>query len=306
MANNTLPARKPEGGNYLYWLIGGIALIALFFIFVMPSLPGTGCVGTVEISGEIITNDVPASILTDGVKGSATLASEIESADKRPDVKSVLVIIDSPGGSAVGSKEIYDALRSLNKSSVSYINELGASGGYYAAAGTDYIVANPESIVGSIGARATFSDLSGLFAKIGYNETVIKSGAMKDIGSQSRPMTDDEKMILEGIVNESFSMFRSDIESSRGSRLNPALFAQALDARIMTGSQAKKAGLVDELGNRKAALKKAAELGGITDEEPRECQLSSSDTGHGLLGSLSAQAIEFVQKSAGVPRLSYR
>jgi protease IV len=302
------PAASP-GRNYLFLLLGGIFIIALAVILATAFSsfsPLEGCVGVVQISGEIVSTDIPATVFSDEVKGSETIAGEIASADARQDVKSVLVIIDSPGGSVVGSKEIYDAIRALNKSSVAYINEMAASGGYYAASGTDYIIAQPDALTGNIGARATIADMSGLFEKIGYNETTIKSGAMKDMGSSSRPMTPDERAVFESIINESFQQFKSDVQAGRGSRLDKESFATVLDARIMSGRQAKRIGLVDQLGNKKAAILRAAELGGISSKDPALCELSSSNAKKGLLGSLSAEAVDFLVKSSGIPRLSYR
>ena len=302
------PIDAQDGKNYLYLVLGGIFIIALLVILLYsftPVSPFGGCIGVIEINGPLVSKDIPSSIFSDEVKGSETLASEIADADARPDVKVVLVLIDSPGGSVVASREIYDAVHSLSKPTVSYINELGASGGYYVAAGTGYIVANPDAIVGSIGARATFADMSGLFEKLGYNETDIKSGAMKDMGSPSRPMTPEELSVISSIVNESFAEFRSAVEEGRKGKLNAPLFQLSLDARIMTGRQAKLAGLVDELGNKKSAIKKAAELGGMDSGEPSICELSSTKGERGLFSSFSAEFIDFLVKGMGAPRLTY-
>ena len=308
MPSKKFVSEQQEGKNYLFWVLGGLfaiaAVVILLYSFI-PFSPLQGCVGIISINGPIVSQDIPATIFSDEIKGSETIAQEIEAADRRSDVKSVLVLIDSPGGSVVASSEIYDAVHSLFKPSVSYINEIGASGGYYVAAGTSHIISNPNAIVGSIGARATFSDMSGLFGKLGYNETSVKSGAMKDMGSPSRPMTPEEFAVIGSIVNESFAEFRSAVEEGRKGKLNSALFAQALDARIMTGRQAKKVGLVDELGNKKAALKKAAELGGIESDEPSICELSERESGRSLFGSLSSELIDFLMKSSGAPKLLY-
>lgn len=300
--------KKPGEKNYLPLLLGGIFLVALAIImaYAFFAFPLAGCVGVVEVKGTIVGDDVEPTLFSDGVKGGDTIAEEIESAAKRPDVKSLLVIIDSPGGSAVASRRIYDALRALNKSKVAYINEMAASGGYYVAAGTDRIVANPGSLTGNIGARATLADMSGLFAKIGFNETTIKSGAMKDMGSPSRQMTDDERAVFQSIVNESFEDFKSAVIEGRGSRLDMAAFQTILDARILTGRQAQKIGLVDFLGNRKDAAKLAGELGGIGSDEPRLCKLSSSGAKKGLFGSLSSEALDILVRQAGIPRLLYQ
>ncbi len=292
--------------NYLYLLLGSMAVVAALLIFAYPLLPMDGCVGVVEIRGPIMTGDVSPSLLSDGSKGSETISQEIESADKRTDVKAVLVLIDSPGGSVVASRQIYDALHELNKSSVSYINEVGASGGYYVAAGTDYIISNPDALTGSIGARATFYDFTGLFDKLGMNETTVKTGEMKDIGTYARHMTLEEREVLQAIINESFFEFRSAVEKSRGSRLDRAGFEKVLDARVLSGRQAKKIGLVDELGNKKAAIKKAAKSGGITSDDPQLCYLASTKGRSGLLGSFSADVDKLLAATGSVPRLSYQ
>ena len=301
-------AMQEGGKNYLPYVLGGIflaAVLIILFYSLGSYSPLEGCVGIISINGPIVSQDMPASLFSDEVKGSETLASEIGAADGRSEVKSVLVLIDSPGGSVVASREVYGAVHSLSKPTVSYIRELGASGGYYVAAGTGYIISNPDAIVGSIGARATFADMSGLFGKLGYNETSVKSGAMKDMGSPSRPLTPDELAVIQSIVDESFSEFKDAVVKGRGSKLNAALFQQALDARIMTGRQAKLAGLVDSLGSKKDAIKKAAELGGIKSDDPRLCELSSTKGERGLFSSFSSQAFDFLAKSVGAPRLLY-
>ncbi|MCX8175374.1 MAG: signal peptide peptidase SppA [Candidatus Micrarchaeota archaeon] len=297
-------AKKKSGLRYLYLIIGGLFAVSLLALVAFSFAPLEGCVGVVRIDGPLVTQDVEATLFADEIKGSQTISAEIESAAKRTEVKSILVLIDSPGGSVVASREVYDALHKLGKKKVAYINELGTSGAYYVAAGTDYIVANPDAITGSIGARATFADLSGLFEKIGYNETSIKTGAMKDIGTPARSMSEEEKAVIASIINESFQEFRSAVLESRGSRLDRKAFEKVLDARILTGRQAKKIGLVDELGNRKAAIKKAAELGGIKAEEPSLCDLSSSKGRRSLLG-FSSQLLDFVAAKAGIPKISY-
>lgn len=305
-ARNFQPVQ--QGKNYLFWVLGGLFLLAALVILLYSSFPFSplgGCVGVIEVKGPIISEDIPASIFSDEIKGSETLAEEISAADERSDVKAVLVLIDSPGGSVVASMQLYDALHSLSKPTVSYINELGASGGYLAAVGTQHIIANPNAIVGSIGSRATFADMSGLFEKLGYNETTVKSGAMKDIGSPSRPPTSEEVAVISSIVNESFAEFRFAVEEGRRGKLDAQLFEQSLDARIMTGRQAKKAGLVDELGSKKDAIKKAAELGGITAEEPPICELSSTKGQRGLFSSFSAEFLDFLAKGMGAPKLLY-
>lgn len=239
--------------------VAGLALLA--FVGTESGL-GKGCIGVIEVKGEIVTEDSADSLFAAGQSGSSTIAKLIEEAEGRSDVKAILVEINSPGGSTTGSREIYEALKNSKKPKVAYLREMAASGGYYVAVGTDYIVSEPDVLTGSIGVRSTFVDLSGLFAKLGYNETVIKSGMLKDMGSSSRPPSEKELQIMQAIVNESFDEFKGAIMRGRASRLKHPQFEEALDARILSGRQALTIGMVDELGGRKEAVLKAGEMAG--------------------------------------------
>jgi protease-4 len=298
-------AGKGRETNYLVAAMGGLFLLAVLILAAYSFFPSEGCIGVVEISGPLITNDVPQSLFTDGQKGSQTIADELGEAGKRQDVRAVLLLIDSPGGSVVASQEIYAAIRAMNKTSVSFIREMAASGGYYAAAGTDYIVANPDALTGSIGARATLDDYSGLMEKLGINSTTFKTGELKDMGSPDRPMSERERQVWQSIVNESFLTFRSAVEERRAGKLDPEGFETALDARMLTGRQAKKIGLIDELGNKEAAIAAAARLSGIKGE-PRLCEISPAKRRGGIFGSLSAEALRLILQQAGGFSVSYR
>ncbi|MBM3229495.1 signal peptide peptidase SppA, partial [Candidatus Parvarchaeota archaeon] len=180
----------------------------------------SGCIGVVDIRGEIISDDISPGLFSQGVAGSSTIASRIAQADSRDDVKAILLVVDSPGGSVVATREIYDALEASKKPKVAYFREVAASGGYYVGAATDYIVSEPAALTGSIGVRATFTDLSPLFEKIGVNTTIVKSGRFKDIGDSTRPMTDEEKKIIQSMVDEIFEDFKSAVLKHRAGKID--------------------------------------------------------------------------------------
>jgi len=298
-------AGKAHESNYMVAAVGGLFLLAVLIIAAYSFFPSEGCIGVVEISGPLITQDISASLFTDEQKGSQTIAEELAEAGSRKDVQAVLLLIDSPGGSVIASQEVYAAVRAMNKTSVSFIREMAASGGYYAAAGTDYIVANPDALTGSIGARATLEDYSGLMGKLGINSTTFKTGDLKDMGSSDRPMTEKERAVWQSIVNESFLTFRTAVEEGRKGKLDAAMFEEVLDARILTGRQAEKIGLVDELGNKDAAIAAAARLSGMK-EKPRLCEISSGKKRGTLFGSLSAQALQLFLQGASGFHVSYK
>ena len=267
---------------------------------------GADCVGVIRLDGEI--SDSGGQFFS-SESLSDRFAAALQEADADPSIGSVLMVVNSPGGSAVASKEIYDELAASKKPVVAYLGEVAASGGYYVASGTDYIVANPNTITGSIGARATLLNYAELFTKLGLREDTLKTGELKDIGSGSRNLTGEERQIIQALIGESFSNFRADVEAGRKGKLNQKLFAQALDARILTASQALSAGLVDEIGSRRVALLKAAALGNVTfakDGVPSECELEEKSGLSAFFGELSAGFARGVAQGLSEPRLSLR
>ncbi len=274
-----------QSDNNKKWIkYGGVMLLGIAFlvflavlVFSSLSMHLSGkCIAIVEIKDEITTQGTPNTLFVPGVPGSEEISTAIEQINSRDDVGAVLFVIDSPGGSVVASHEIYQAIKNLKKPKVAYFREIATSGAYYISAGTDYIISEPNTLTGNIGALMFLSDMSGLFEKIGYNLTVIKSGEMKDIGSPSRHLTEKEQTVLQTLINEIFLEFKTIIIENRGSRLNKEKFAEVLDGRIVSGRQAKEIGLVDALGNKKDAIKKATELADITDKEPTICEIDVS------------------------------
>ena len=284
-----------------------LVLIAAFFLFSNYSNGINKCVAVVTIDNEIDTRGTPSSLFSSGTPGSEEIAKSIESINKRDDVASVLFVIDSPGGSVVATREIYDSVKSLNKPKVSYFREVAASGAFYVSMGTDYIISDPDAITGSIGVIATFTDLSGLMEKVGVNVTPIKSATHKDIGSPYRKMTDDEKTIIQEMIDEVYKEFRSIVLQNRQGKINPADFDKLADGRILSGRQAAAAGLIDQVGSKKDAILKAAQMGEIDASSVDDVRLCYISTGSDSGGSLNLDS--FVKKlstSTSLPKLSYR
>ncbi len=261
---------------YLILLIfgAGFLLISILYIIsglVFPSVFDK-CIGIIEINGEISASDVPATLFSNEVLGSESIAQKILEINQRPDIGAVVLIVNSPGGSVVATREIYEAYDSLSVPKVAYFREIAASGGYYIATPSDYIISEPYAITGSIGVISQSIEYSGLMEKLGINATTITSGKNKDMGSSFKPMDDEQKEIMQEISDEVFQNFKEVIILNRKEKLNGVLFENALDARILLGTQAKKIGLVDDTGTKQDAIDKAAELAGITGEV-RTCSI---------------------------------
>ncbi len=259
----------------LFILLFIIALIIIGSF--LPSIGFGGCIGIIKIEGEISTSSGY------GVLSSDNVVSLIREAERRPDILGISIEINSPGGSVVASKNIYYAIKNTKKPVVVYISDIGASGGYLSAIGADSIFADSASITGSIGALATFLDVSSLMQKYGVNATTIKSGEMKDIGDIMRPMSEEERILITKIVDEIFNEFKNFVieERSHNERFSEKKFEEVLDARILTGKQAYEIGLIDVLGTKSDAIDYLGNITGL-GKDPDTCVL---EVKRGLLES---------------------
>ena len=182
-------------------------------------------------------------------------------------IKAIVLRVDSPGGGVGPSQEIHAEIQRLSKVKpiVASMGSAAASGGYYVAAPADLIFANPGTITGSIGVIMEFTNIQELLEKIGLRAQVVKSGEHKDIGSPVRPMSDEDRAILQAVIDDVHSQFVMAV--AEGRELPPERVRELADGRIFSGRQARELGLVDELGGLQAAIAKAGELGGI-DGDP--------------------------------------
>jgi protease-4 len=242
-------------------MIGVGALVLLNMLLPDLDLSGQDRVALIRVEGVIL--DAQATI------------GELKQYSEHPLVKAIVLRIDSPGGGVVPSQEIHDAVKRVkNKSNKAVIASMGtvaASGGYYIAAATDRIIANPGTLTGSIGVIMETTNLEGLLKKVGVEGVVIKSGRFKDVGSPLRKMNDEERKLLQAVMDDVHQQFIQAVADGRS--LEPSEVEPLADGRIFTGRQAKEARLVDELGDLEDAIHIAADIAGIEGEpkvvEPR-------------------------------------
>jgi protease-4 len=262
MADDHKPRRwRPL--RILFWLIVGGFLLMTLANLLGPDL---------DVSGE----DRIALIRVEGViMDAAQTVGDLKKYAESPSVKAIVLRIDSPGGGVVPSQEIYDAVKRVrsknNKTVIASMGTVAASGGYYIAAATDRIIANPGTLTGSIGVIMELANLEGLLKKIGVESVVIKSGQHKDMGSPFRKMKEEDRLILQAVMDDVHSQFIEAVAEGRS--LTVGDVTPLADGRVFTGRQAKAAKLVDELGDLDDAIKLAAEMAGVEGEpkvvEPR-------------------------------------
>lgn len=195
------------------------------------------------------------------------VCAELAAARRDENVKAILLDMNTPGGEVTASDEIHrqvNKCREAGKSVVTCMHAMGASGGYYIACASDHIIANRLTMTGSVGVIISTVNYKELFDKIGLKGETYASGKMKDMLSGSRMRRDDEKVFVQGMVNQTFTEFckivadgRPDFADVEAVKATP--FA---DGRILSGAEAKEAGLVDQLGYFEDAIAKARELSG--------------------------------------------
>lgn len=223
--------------------------------------------------------------LSGPIMDAGKVLEQIESAQKNDHVKGVLFEVNSPGGAVAPSIEIAYAIKELAKKKpvVVYASGILASGSYYASIWGEKIIANPGSVVGSIGVILEGADLSGLMSKIGVRTQSVQAGKYKKVGTPERPWKPYEKAELNKVIQDTYDMFTSDVANAR--KLDLKKRNVWADAHIFTARQAKAVGLVDAVGVLQSAKKEVERLSGV-----KEARWNKEDKFEKLIKKLSAEA----------------
>lgn len=261
-----------------------------------------GAIAVVDIKGAI---GMGGSYREGSAAGALKRLRELKN---QSDVKAVLLRIDSPGGSVGSVQELYEAILAVKgsgKKVVAAVGDVAASGGYYAACAADRIVANPGSLVGSIGVIFHLLNAEDLAKKIGVRSMAIKSGALKDMGSPYRDLTPEERAVFQGLVQSAYGQFVKAVADGR--KLSPEKVKPLADGRVFTGEQAHSLGMVDVLGGYDTAIKEAAQLAGIKSANPRIVENEKPwEKWLGALGSAyEGPLAEFRRRFSATPSLLY-
>ncbi len=219
-------------------------------------------IGTIEIHGEI----VPYARRPIGqFVTAADVRTLLEAMAKDTAIKAALIDINSPGGAVVASREIARAIEAYPKPTVAWIRDFGTSGAYEVAASCRKIVADPMSIVGSIGVILPRLEAFETLQKIGARVDLLKAGRLKDIGQPFRPVTDEERSILQGYLDRAHATFLDDVGRRRG--LKPEALEEIRTGVFFLGEKGAALGLVDRLGGYADAIRLCEELGQFAHDE---------------------------------------
>ena len=192
------------------------------------------------------------------------LVREVKAHRENPQVKAVVIRINSPGGVVGPTQELHQALvrvREAGKPVVASLSSVAASGGYYTAVAADRIYANPGTLTGSIGVIMQMANVQDLFKKVGVDYVVVKAGQYKDLGNFSRSMTPEERRVLQTLLDDVHAQFIDAV--AQGRKLDRAEVVKFADGRVFSGVQAKDLKMVDALGSLEDAVNEAAKLAGL-------------------------------------------
>ena len=249
------PAPAPRPGlKWLLIIIGGLFLVILIFGSVY-FLSGNdhSSVKVIRMEGTLSTGNFVA----DDSVGSEYVGDQLREAADDPTVDAIVLRVNSPGGSPAAAEEIISDLNyaKAKKPVVVSMGDMATSAAYYVSAHANEIYADPDTLTGAVGVIWTFSDISGWMDQEGYNVTVVKSGAFKDMGSDTRSLSPAEQAYAQQIVNESFQEFIDDVTTQR-------MIARSdiEDGRVIRGADAVKINLVDKLGHLNDAIEGAPAL----------------------------------------------
>jgi len=254
--------------TWLWVLIGG----GLFFLFVLAVFTLVYVSLRREQAGEYVVTGTGGKIAVVDIEGvilspRATVRDLKKFADDSS-VKAIIVHLNTPGGSAAASEEIYRQVRRIRdekkKRIVASIGVVGASGGYYVASATNKVFANNASVVGSIGAIMDWYNYGDLIRWAKLKEEVIKSGEFKDTGDPARELTPAERAYLQTMVYNMRDQFVAAVASGRGLKVEDV--SALADGRVWTGEQALPLKLIDQIGDFEAAVKDTAQAVGIKGE----------------------------------------
>jgi protease IV len=277
----------------LLWIIGGGGIF-VFFIFCLLALVFYFSFSDESPGLSFSSNEVAVLDLEGTIDDSKEFIDLLKEYGNRSGVRSVVIRINSPGGAVAASQEIYQAIKKFRAESkkkvVVSMASVAASGGYYAACGADRIFANPGTITGSIGVIAEWYNYGELLRWAKVQNVVVKTGAFKDAGSPTRPLTDEEKAYFQSLIGNMYGQFVSTVASSR--IMKEDAVRKLADGRVYTGQEAKANGLVDELGSYQDAIAAAAKMANIEGPPkvvyPAKKSLSILDL---LLGRGAASAL---------------
>jgi protease IV len=235
------------------------------------------------------------------VLGSDTLIKNLRECEQDKTVKAIVLRVDSPGGSALASDLIWREVVRIEKPIVASMSDVAGSGGCYISVGCDKIFAEPGTITGSIGVVGGKLAIGGLMEKLGLTTDTVTIGKNATIFSTIKPFSPDEKAAMKRLMEETYHQFLS--KTAQGRKMEVSEVEKLAGGRVYTGRQAKKNGLIDELGTLNDAVASAKELAGLSRDAETEYLILPKAKGvlESLFEPLEDRDVETLSRALPLP-----
>jgi protease IV len=258
------PPRKSRVPSFFFGVFSGCLIGLLFFSFIAAMIVASRN----QTSGDVFSTQKVAIVPIEGeIFEAREVIDLLHRYTESATVRAIVIRINSPGGAVTPSQEIYEEIRKVksrtHKPIVASLDTVAASGGFYIASACDQIVSNPGSITGSIGVILQWMETKDLIAWAKMKPQTITSGAMKDVGSPYRDMTDAERAYLQRITAQLHRQFIGAVAEGRKAKMSLSDVERLADGRVFTGEEALELKLVDRLGNLDDAVNVAAKMAGV-------------------------------------------
>lgn len=291
------------------WFLGILAVLALFAVGF--TLFVVSFISSPADKTETITVGSGDRIAVVDLRGEITSSEEVIRQLKKyrgmSGVRAIVLHIDSPGGGVVASQEMYEEVRKTRdggKPVIVAMGSLAASGGYYVSCGATRLVANRGTLTGSIGVISEFLQVKDALEKLGISLKTIKAGKLKDAGSPTKTMTEDDRAYFQALMDGVHRQFMDVVARER--KMSPEKVRELADGRVFTGEQAVELGLVDTLGTFEDALRIAAGIAGINGEPSIVKERRRQGWWDTMFGSAGETLRDIKQELLDRPALSYR
>ncbi len=242
--------RGKRRGKFIFFLLLSIFILLALILILPRTVLIRGNVALIRIDG-VITSSEGFSFTRQA--SSEKIVKALEGAEEDPTIEAILLEINSPGGSAVASKEIVDAVKRCQKQKPVYalIREIGASGAYWIASAADKIIANELSIIGSVGVTASYLEFAGLLKRYNITYRQLTSAKFKEAGKSTKELTEDERIYLLSKINLIHQIFLQDVVENR--KLSEKVKEEISQGKFFLGKEALNLGLIDAVGDLKTA-----------------------------------------------------
>lgn len=266
-------AKSTERSSERSGVVGLVGVLIFFFVVILMC---AGAVATLVSSGSMVENGIGVVEVKGEIESAEDVIKTVQQFEEDPQIKAMVVRIDSPGGSVSASQEMVEAIQSITKPVVISMGNMAASGGYYVACAGPKIYANAGTLTGSIGVISQVMEVEDLLTFFKVKVHTVKTGALKDAGSPYRAFNEADRAFFSALGVEILDQFVSHVAQARQKTHDE--IAVLADGRVWSGREAQQLGLIDEIGGFQVAINDLKKMAHITGNHTLVYPKKSTDS----------------------------